>query len=107
MGKMTKSSSMADMNLSKNLQSLVEEFHEEAQLITKTKKLNVVRKSTATSNADGRKKITLKPSASVAGERMTVGHLGNSEKIDEWLSKDSAGHPAPEKKVMKIKMASG
>ena len=35
MGKMTKSSSMADMNLSKNLQSLVEEFHEEAQLITK------------------------------------------------------------------------
>ena len=33
------------------------------------------------------------------------GHLGNSEKIDEWLSKDLGS--APEKKVMKIKMPSG
>ena len=38
---------------------------------------------------------------------MTVGHLGNSEKIDEWLSKDLGANPAPEKKVMKIKMPSG
>ena len=67
--------------------------------------MNIVRKSTATSNE--RKKITLKPSASVAGERMAAGHLGNSEKIDEWLSKDLGGVPAPEKKVMKIKMPSG
>jgi tetrahydromethanopterin S-methyltransferase subunit F len=35
MGKMVKSSSMAQMNLSNNIQSLVEEFHEEAQLITR------------------------------------------------------------------------
>jgi hypothetical protein len=71
--------------------------------------LNIVRKSSANSTTDGRppKKITLKPSASVAGERMASGQFGNSEKIDEWLSTDLASKPVTEKKVMKIKMPSG